>query len=68
MIIDQLTFVIQVTTASYQHLGFRATTVCESWASIIQLGLAAWILQTQIGVVCITPILIVTGMFCNSSH
>ncbi|KAI1838945.1 hypothetical protein DTO027I6_3367 [Penicillium roqueforti] len=97
---------IAVTTASYEHLGFRATTmvrgglmalvyqhmmelplgstdessamslmgadvemlaeyfhstVCESWASILQLGLAAWILQTQIGVVCITPILIATA-------
>ncbi|KAJ5178366.1 ABC transporter integral membrane type 1 [Penicillium coprophilum] len=95
---------IAVTTASYEHLGFRATTmvrgglmalvyqhmmelplgstdessamslmgadvemlaeyfhstVCESWACIIQLGLAAWILQTQIGVVCVTPIIIV---------
>ncbi|KOS41507.1 hypothetical protein ACN38_g7613 [Penicillium nordicum] len=102
---------VAVTTASYQHLGFRATTmvrgglmalvyqhmmdlplgstdessamslmgadvemlaeyfhstVCESWASIIQLGLAAWILQTQIGVVCITPILIVTAFTAAS--
>ncbi|KAJ5952711.1 uncharacterized protein N7479_011124 [Penicillium vulpinum] len=95
---------VAVSTAAYEHLGFRATTmvrgglmalvyehmmelplgstdessamslmgadvemlaeyfhstVCESWASIVQLGLAAWILETQIGVVCITPIVIV---------
>jgi hypothetical protein len=110
MIIDQPVFAIQVTTASYEHLGFRATTmvrgglmalvyqhmmelplgstdessamslmgadvemlaeyfhstVCESWACIIQLGLAAWILQTQIGIICITPIIIVAGMFSD---
>ncbi|KAJ5356748.1 ABC transporter integral membrane type 1 [Penicillium concentricum] len=102
---------IAVTTASYEHLGFRATTmvrgglmalvyqhmmelplgstdessamslmgadvemlaeyfhstVCESWACIIQLGLAAWILQTQIGVVCVTPIIIVAAFTAAS--
>lgn len=49
--------------AEYFH-----STVCESWASILQLGLAAWILQTQIGVVCITPILIATGTFSFSTY
>ncbi|KAJ5200516.1 ABC transporter integral membrane type 1 [Penicillium cf. griseofulvum] len=102
---------IAITTASYEHLGFRATTmvrgglmalvyqhmmelplgstdessamslmgadvemlaeyfhstVCESWACIIQLGLAAWILQTQIGIACITPIIIVVAFTAAS--
>ncbi|KAE8407397.1 multidrug resistance-associated protein [Aspergillus pseudonomiae] len=35
------------------------STVCEIWANIIQLGLATWLLQTQVGAVCIAPIVVV---------
>ncbi|KAE8378483.1 P-loop containing nucleoside triphosphate hydrolase protein [Aspergillus bertholletiae] len=34
-------------------------TVCEIWANILQLGLATWLLQTQVGAVCIAPIVVV---------
>ncbi|KZF23306.1 multidrug resistance-associated protein [Xylona heveae TC161] len=95
---------VAVSTASYEHLGFRATTmirgglmalvfqhmmdlplgdtdessamslmgadiemlaeyfqstVCETWANILQLGLATWLLETQVGAVCVAPILVV---------
>ncbi|PKY09063.1 putative ABC transporter [Aspergillus campestris IBT 28561] len=95
---------IAVSRASYEHLGYRATTmlrgglmalvfqhmmdlplgsndessamallgadiemvaeyfysvVCETWANVLQLTLATWLLQTQVGVVCIAPILVV---------
>ncbi|KAJ6175652.1 hypothetical protein N7485_002566 [Penicillium canescens] len=95
---------IAVSRASYEHLGYRATTmirgglmsivfqhmmdlplgstdessamslmgsdiemlaeyfysvVCETWANIIQLALATWLLETQVGAVCIAPILVV---------
>lgn len=42
---------------------YLQSTVCEAWASVLQLGLAAWLLETQIGIICITPVLIVLGMF-----
>ncbi|RAQ73309.1 ABC transporter, partial [Aspergillus flavus] len=35
------------------------STVCEIWANILQLGLATWLLQTQVGAVCIAPIVVV---------
>jgi len=35
--------------------------VCETWANIIQLGLATWLLYTQLGAVCIAPIVVVLG-------
>ncbi|KAE8393320.1 multidrug resistance-associated protein [Aspergillus alliaceus] len=35
------------------------STVCEIWANILQLGLATWLLQTQMGAVCIAPIVVV---------
>ncbi|RAH74153.1 multidrug resistance-associated protein [Aspergillus aculeatinus CBS 121060] len=95
---------VAVFTASYQHLGYRATTmlrgglmaltyehmmnlplgttdessamslmgtdiemlaeyflstVCETWANVLQLGLATWLLQTQVGAVCIAPFVVV---------
>ncbi|CAI7567217.1 unnamed protein product [Penicillium crustosum] len=102
---------IAVSRASYEHLGYRATTmlrgglmalvfrhimglplgstdessamallgsdiemvaeyfysvVCETWANVLQLALATWLLQTQVGVVCIAPILVVI-IFMGSS-
>ncbi|KAJ5316085.1 hypothetical protein N7476_006392 [Penicillium atrosanguineum] len=102
---------IAVSRASYEHLGYRATTmirgglmslvfqhmmdlplgstdessamsligsdiemlaeyfysvVCETWANALQLALATWLLKTQVGAVCIAPILVVT-IFTASS-
>ncbi|CAG8893204.1 unnamed protein product [Penicillium egyptiacum] len=102
---------IAVSRASYEHLGYRATTilrgglmalvfqhmmdlplgstdessamallgsdiemlaeyfysvVCETWANVLQLALATWLLQTQVGAVCIAPILVVI-IFTGSS-
>ncbi|KAJ5308895.1 hypothetical protein N7508_004274 [Penicillium antarcticum] len=93
-----------VARASYEHLGYRATTmlrgglmsivfqhmmdlplgstdessamslmgsdiemlaeyffsvVCETWANVLQLALATWLLEAQVGAVCIAPLLIV---------
>ncbi|KAE8342586.1 hypothetical protein BDV24DRAFT_173847 [Aspergillus arachidicola] len=59
---------IAVCKAAYEHMGYRTTsmlrgglmflTVCETWANVLQLGLATWLLQTQIGIVCIAPIVL----------
>ncbi|KAF3389371.1 Multidrug resistance-associated protein 1 [Penicillium rolfsii] len=102
---------IAVFRASYEHLGYRATTmlrgglmalvfqhmmdlplgstdessamallgsdiemlaeyffsvVCETWANVFQLALATWLLQTQVGVVCIAPILVAIGFTASS--
>ncbi|KAH8702423.1 multidrug resistance-associated protein [Talaromyces proteolyticus] len=35
------------------------STVCETWANVIQLGLATWLLETQVGAVCIAPVVVV---------
>lgn len=32
--------------------------VCETWANVLQLALATWLLQTQVGAVCIGPVLV----------
>ncbi|RAO71528.1 uncharacterized protein BHQ10_007540 [Talaromyces amestolkiae] len=95
---------IAVSRSSYQHLGYRATTmlrgglmvlvyqhmmnlplgsteessamslmgsdiemlaeyfqstVSETWANVIQLGLATWFLKTEVGPVCIAPVVVV---------
>ncbi|KAJ5806538.1 uncharacterized protein N7503_004140 [Penicillium pulvis] len=34
------------------------SVVCETWANVLQLALATWLLQTQVGAVCIGPILV----------
>lgn len=39
----------------------------EVWACIIQLGLSAWLLQRQLGAVCIAPILLAIGMLFKQS-
>lgn len=43
------------------------STVCETWANILQLGLATWLLETQMGAVCIAPIAVVIGELARVS-
>lgn len=35
----------------------------EFWANIIQVGIATWLLQQELGVACVAPIAISTGKF-----
>ncbi|KJK66259.1 multi drug resistance-associated protein MRP [Aspergillus parasiticus SU-1] len=37
---------------------FVRHTVCDTWANALQLGLATWLLSTQIGAICIVPIIV----------
>lgn len=37
------------------------STVCETWANVVQLGLAMWLLKTQVGAVFIAPVVVVIG-------
>ncbi|KAJ5924064.1 hypothetical protein N7466_008251 [Penicillium verhagenii] len=40
------------------------SSICETWANVLQLALATWLLQTQVGAVCIGPILVaITASF-----
>lgn len=34
----------------------------DLWACVLQLGLSIWLLERQIGVICIAPILLAIGM------
>ena len=43
--------------ATYFH-----ATICDTWANVLQLGLATWLLYTQMGVVCLAPITVAIGM------
>ncbi|CAG8022334.1 unnamed protein product [Penicillium salamii] len=42
------------------------SVVCETWANVLQLALATWLLQTQVGAVCIAPILVATIFIASS--
>ncbi|KAJ5591589.1 multidrug resistance-associated protein [Penicillium hispanicum] len=42
------------------------STVCETWANVLQLGLATWLLETQIGAACIAPIVVVIAFTAAS--
>lgn len=33
----------------------------ESWASALQLGVAVWLLERQLGAVCVAPVILVLG-------
>jgi hypothetical protein len=41
------------------------STVCDTWANVLQLGLATWLLKTQVGAVCIAPIIIVISIYAH---
>ena len=38
----------------------------ELWANIIQIGLATWLIQVQIGLACIGPIAVTLGEFSTT--
>lgn len=35
--------------------------ISEIWACIIQLGIAVWLLQRQLGAVCVAPVVLALG-------
>lgn len=35
--------------------------IIETWANVIQLGIAIWLLERQLGTVCIAPVLVAFG-------
>ncbi|KAJ5719576.1 hypothetical protein N7493_007154 [Penicillium malachiteum] len=37
------------------------SVACETWANVLQLALATWLLETEVGAVCIAPILVVVA-------
>jgi ATP-binding cassette, subfamily C (CFTR/MRP), member 1 len=39
--------------------------VAEISANVIQLGVAIWLLERQLGTVCIAPIIVALGEFCS---
>ncbi|KAF7713845.1 Uncharacterized protein PECH_000838 [Penicillium ucsense] len=42
------------------------SVVCETWANVLQLAMATCLLQTQVGIVCIAPILVATTFIASS--
>jgi hypothetical protein len=36
--------------------------VAELWANLIQLGIAIWLLERQLGAVCVAPIIVALGL------
>jgi ATP-binding cassette, subfamily C (CFTR/MRP), member 1 len=36
-------------------------SLCEIWAYIIEMGIGIWLLERQIGWVCVAPIILVIG-------
>lgn len=37
--------------------------ISELWPSVLQLGLAVWLLQRQLGAICVAPVILAIGMF-----
>jgi ATP-binding cassette subfamily C (CFTR/MRP) protein 1 len=35
----------------------------ELWANVLQIGLATWLMERELGVACVTPIVVAVGMF-----
>jgi ATP-binding cassette, subfamily C (CFTR/MRP), member 1 len=46
-----------------ERIGTGLALVHEMWASMIELGLSIWLLDIQIGIACIAPIVVAIGGF-----
>lgn len=41
--------------------------LCDIWARVIEMSIGIWLLEKQLGWVCVAPLVIVAGkIFCNS--
>lgn len=39
------------------------TAVCEIWARVIEMAIGVWLLERQLGWVCVAPIIVVISQF-----
>lgn len=37
----------------------------EAWANILELGIAIWLLERQLGVACVAPVVVVIGLWAS---
>ena len=49
------------------RLSLSLQAACEIWARAIELSIGLWLLERQMGWICVAPLFIVAGEFHNSS-
>lgn len=53
-------------SADVDRLTVSLESVCEVWANFIELAIGLWLLERQLGWVCVAPIVIVAGMIVST--
>jgi ATP-binding cassette subfamily C (CFTR/MRP) protein 1 len=49
------------------RLTVSLTNLCEIWAYVIEMAIGIWLLEREIGWICVAPVLLTIGQcFCNS--
>ncbi len=52
---------ITLMSTDIDRLALSLAAVCQIWASIIEMAIAMWLLERQLGWVCVAPIIVTFG-------
>ena len=50
------------------RLTVSLTNLCEIWAYVIEMAIGLWLLERQIGWICVAPIVLVVGKCYSTSN
>lgn len=57
---------VTLMSADTERIIYALRQMHEVWANIIEVGLATWLLYTQVGFACFAPLVIAAGMLVFS--
>lgn len=44
-----------------ERIGFNFMQIHEAWASVIEIGVAIWLLEQQLFLACLAPVVVILG-------
>lgn len=45
-----------------ERIGFNFLQIHDLWASVIEIGVAVWLLEQQVFIACLAPVLVILGI------
>jgi ATP-binding cassette subfamily C (CFTR/MRP) protein 1 len=55
---------ITLMSTDIDRIAGSMSTIQDLWARVIEIGIGIWLLEIQLGWVCVAPIIVVIGMSC----
>ena len=59
--VDDESQALTLMSTDVDRIAFSLQQVAEVWARIIELAIGVWLLERQVGWICVGPVIVVTG-------